>query len=369
MGIEQIRDGRRVTMEARLRPEAAGKAVGGFTDDEAGARAREAAREAFAAGESVELHEGVWVRVSPAPVAAAEAYEDMKEGGIAHMAATLSPGEAHDFTMRVEVGGETITRQFTARPLPPPEGAQISYGATGGGLALFLDFRLGEPPTVSLDFKLSFRPRGDAAASAAAAKFMLDFQRAERVTCVAPDFLPDDGVIVNAANKPAPTDEELSHLGLAATLYDALATIEDKIGPLDIPEKITHEDLDNAVTVAGIIRTGGGTFNVEELALEVPFGDVDRVMHGIERGHPGQHPIKFTVFGRELELGMAEFRTPPVQLVSTEKGSADGMVVLRLRTDNASVPFRIAQPPSEPPALSSQLWTPARGGSGMVQLP
>jgi hypothetical protein len=308
MVITQIRDGRRFTVEARLRPEAGSEALAGFTDDEAGRQAREKAREAFAVGDSVELNEGVWVRVSPAPVAAMEAYEAVQAGGVVQMAATLSPGEPHEFEMLLELAGETVARRFTAWPLPPPEGAQLSYGAAGGGLALFLDFRLGEPPVVSLDFKLSFRPGGDAAATADAAKFVLDFYRAERVTCIAPDFLPAEGITIDEASKPAASDDDLGALQFSALVYDAVATIEEKIGPLTVPDQIARADFESVVAAASFIRDGGGTFNIQELALEVPFSDVDRVMRGIERGHAGQHPLKLPSSGVSSASGRPSSR-------------------------------------------------------------
>ena len=158
MVIDEVRDGRRLTTEARLRPEAKGELLGGFTDDEAGERSREKAREAFAAGESVEVNEGVWMQANPAPVAAMEAYEVAKERGLTHGLAKLSPGEPHEFEMRLELAGETATRRFVARPIPPRAGAKLAYGSAQDGLAVFLDFQLDKPPVVSIDFRVELPP-------------------------------------------------------------------------------------------------------------------------------------------------------------------------------------------------------------------
>ena len=369
MVIEEVRDGRRFTTEARLRPEAKGELLGGFTDDDAGERSREKAREAFAAGESVEVNEGVWMQANPAPVAAMEAYKAAKERGLTHGLAKLSPGQPHEFEMRLELAGETTTRRFVARPVPPRADAQLAYGSAQDGLAVFLDFQLDNPPVVSIDFRLSFRPREDAAVNAGAAKFVLDFYRAERVVCLAPGFLPEDGIAMDEANKPTASVEDLAHLEFTAVLYDAVAVIEQKFGPVSVPEQMTREEFEAALAAASIMRNGGGSMRFEELALEVPFHDVDRVIKGAQSGHSGQHPVKLPVFGRELDLGIAEFQTPPVNVVATEKASAEGMVRLRFRTDRTDVPFRLVQPLTEAPATSSKLWTPGEGPSGMVQLP
>jgi hypothetical protein len=367
MVIEEVRDGRRFRTEARLRPEAKGEAQAGFTDDDAGERSRHRARESFAAGESVEVTEGVWLQVDPAPVAATEAYKGVKERGATRALAKLSPGEQHKFEMRLELADGTVTRRFTTRPLPPKPGANLAYGSAEDGVALFLDFTLSEPPVVSMDFQLRYRPTESAAVNAAAARFVLDFYRAGRVTCLAPDYLPDEGITMDAGSKPIATDDALGFLELSAVLYDAVATIEEQFGPLTVPEHVARSDLEAAVAAASIIRTGAGTMSFEMLAIEVPNDQVNRVIDGAQTGHPGQHPVQLTVFGRELDLGLGEFTTPPVQYVTTEQGSTPGTTLLRLRTEKTQLPFRLVRETSKRAPKSEKLWTPDKGPSGLLQ--
>jgi GNAT superfamily N-acetyltransferase len=61
-----------------------------------------------------------------------------------------------------------------------------------------------------------------------------------------------------------------------------------------------------------------------------------------QAGAPGRHPLRATVFGRELQVGVAEFNTPPVRLVTKEKASMPGKTRVRLRTDRTSIPFTFA---------------------------
>lgn len=367
MVIEEVRGGRRLTTEARLRPEAKGEARAGFTDDEAGERSRQKAREAFAAGDPVEVTEGVWLQVDPGPVVAKEAFEGVKERGATHALAKLSPGEPHVFEMRLELPDGAVARRFTTRPLPPKPGANLAYGSAQEGVALFLDFTLSEPPAVSMDFQLSYRPTDSAAVNAAAAKFVLDSYRAGRVTCLAPEYLPDEGITMDAGSKPIATDEALGLLEFSAVLYDAVATIEAHFGPLTVPEQVARGDFEAVVAAADILRTGGGTLSFEMLAIEVPHNQVDQVIQGAQTGHPGRHPVKLTVFGRELDLGFAEFTTPPVQYVTTEQGSRPGTTLLRLRTEKTELPFRLVRRTSESAPPSEQLWTPGQGPSGLIQ--
>jgi hypothetical protein len=371
MVVEQIRGDRRVTTEARLRPEAQADVLCGFSADEAGERAKDRVREAFAAGQSIDLTEGLWLRVENAPVVAKEALDAARDQTWDQATSTLSPGPPQELEVRLGARDDALRRIFGTRPLPPAEGSQFSFGSIDSGLALFADFALSKPSTVSLNLRLSFRRSEDSAVDAQAAKFMLEFLRAERVTCIAPGLLPDAGLVLEGANKPHADEADLAHLEFCVALLDAVATIEANFGSLAVPDTITRGDFEQAVAAASILRRDGGSVSFEELSIELPYDQVDEFIRLAQAGHPGRHPVRFKVFGRVLDLGLAEFNTPPVRLVATERGDAPDEARIRLRTENTNIPFRLVQrgQPEESPATSSKLWTPAQGPSGLVVAP
>jgi hypothetical protein len=369
MVVERIRDGRRVTVEARLRPEAEAQAYAGFTDDEAGDRAREKAREALAAGTSVELTEGTWLRVENAPVVAAEAMEAAKEDGY-ESRARLSPGEPRELQLILGEGDEAPRRTFTAYPLPPPKGLQLSYGSIGEGLTLFADFELPKPPLVSLNLRLTWRGGDNPREKADAAQFLLEFIRADRVVCIADGLLPEGGLIVEGEHKPQASDEDVNHLEFSATLWDAVDVVEAKFGPLKVPDSIQRDEFEQLVAAASFLRRSGGTLSFTELVIELPFEEADAFLARAEAGHPGRLPIKFSVFGRELDLGFAEFKTPPVKFIAPERGSTPNTARIRLRTENKDIPFRLVPPEADTKerTISPLLWTPDQGPSGLLSV-
>jgi hypothetical protein len=81
MVVHETRGDRRVSAEAWLRPEANASASCGFTDDDVGEKAREQVREAYAAGEPVELAEGLWMQVQNAPLMVKERLDSLAAEG------------------------------------------------------------------------------------------------------------------------------------------------------------------------------------------------------------------------------------------------------------------------------------------------
>jgi hypothetical protein len=365
MVVHETRGERRVSAEAWLRPEATANARYGFTNDDAGDHAREQVREAFAAGQSVDLSDGIWLRIENAPTVVKEAVDSLAEEGFEHRTSTLSPGRSVDFTLHLGAADDAPQRTFAVRALPPPKGLELSFGCIANGLALFADFARKEPPTIGLNVRLSLHLGQDAAANAAAARFMLAFFRTDEVVCDAPGLLPETGLVIATDDKPPAHAGALDQLELLGVLFDALAVIEQRFGHIDVPEQFSRQDFDDAVKTAQVLSTGGGSMSVEELVIELDHQAVDDFVSKAQAGHPGRHPLQMTVFGRRLQLGIAEFNTPPVRLVTKEKGSVPGMTRVRLRTEPKTIPFRLVAdaPPARP---SSRLWTPDQGPSGLT---
>jgi hypothetical protein len=369
MVVHETRGDRRVSAEAWLRPEADASASCGFTDDDVGEKAREQVREAFAAGEPVELAEGLWMQVQNAPVMVKETLDSLAAEGFDSTTSTLSPGRSIDFTLRLGADEDAPSRTFAVRALPPPKGLELSFGGMGDGLALFADLSLKRAPTVGLNLRISGRPVRDPATNAAAARFMLDFFRADEVVCTAPELLPDGGLVIGGANKPSVDSITIVDLERDLALFEALAIIERRFGPIDTPQRYNRREFEEVVAAAQVLTAESGHLTFEELGIEVDHHEVNDFIRNVQAGHRGRHPLHVTVFGRRLEAGIAEFNMPPVRLVTKEKGSTSGKTLVRLRTEPTSVPFRfVTDEPAASPAPSSRLWTPGQGPSGLLHL-
>lgn len=365
MVIQETRGDRRVSAEAWLRPEAHADARYGFTDDEAGARARLQVREAFAAGESIDLTEGVWLRVENAPIAAKEAIDAARVAGYDHLTSTLSPGASRELTMEVVAAGQVQQWRLSVRAIPPPPGVQLSFGAIEDGLAVFADLDVKEAPKGRLQLHLSMHPVQDPSTNAKAARFLLAFLRADRVTCQAPGLLPNAGLVMSGGSTPRSDSDILASVEAYALMYEALTVIEERVGRIDVPKKITRQELDEVLAAGAMLRTGRGSLSFTELVIDLNHAEVDEFIRKAQGGHPGRFSLPFKLFGKLVPAGIAEFNTPPVRLVTKERSDEPGKTRVRLRTDPTVIPFRFVDA-EVATTRPSKLWTPGRGPSGLV---
>lgn len=366
MVIHETRGDRRVSAEAWLRPEARANASFGFTDDDAGELAREQVRRALAAGQPVEITEGLWSRVENPPVAVREAVSALEAGGY-QVAHTICPGRSVvDLSLEFGDGPDAENLHFAARGIPPPKGFDLSVGCIANGLSVFIDVK--HPPSggLSIGLHVGAEPVHDAATGAAAARSLLAFFAAEKVVCKMPELLPVGGLPIVAGARTEADARNVERLKVHSARFDALVLVEERFGPVDITKTATSEQVYELLTLAGALRAGGGQVSFQELIMEVEDGAVESFIRDAQAGHPDRHHLPFNVLGRQVHA-LAEFNTPPVRLVTTERGSAPGMTRVRLRTDPINVPFRfVDEDPLEPPPASPLLWTPGNGPSGLV---
>ncbi len=369
MVIQELRGKQRLRTEAHLRPEANAAATAGFTDDEAGARARERAREGLAAGEEVELTDGVWLQVENPPVVVKEAYESIAAEGFDHTSTRMLPGEPTMMTVTLGTGEDALSRSFAVRPIPPRPGHHLSFGAIVDGLALFADF---EPGTlaVHLNLGLSTRPARNPAINAAAARFQLAFLQAEAVACEAPGLLPDGGLTVAGDATAAVDAEAVTHLRLSIELHEALTVIEQHVGPVDVPEEMTRGEFDEVLTAALVLKTGRATVSITELVMDIDHAGVDHFLTKASAGHPSRIPLRVPIFGQQVLLGLAEFETPQAEFFTKEQSPVPGKTRVRLRTHATSIPFRLVTDDqngaAEARARPSRIWTPQQGPAHLL---
>jgi hypothetical protein len=367
MVVHDIRGERRVSAEAWLRPEAQANASMAFTADEDGARARAAVREGHAAGEPVRLTSGFVLLVDNTPVVAKELYDAAQEEGYEHEGSTISPGDSFDLTIRLGTSDDAEQRAFAVRHIPPTSGSQVALGAVGGGLALFADFVLAAPPKVQVNLQLSLWPGRDPSENATAARFLINYLSADTVVCVAEDILPAGGLTVSGADI-RPDDSMRDQLKLTATFFDGVALIEQHLGPIDAPYPFSRQDYEEVLVVAAALGTRTGTFTCTELSIDLPPNQVDTFVASAEAGHRGRHPLRLPLFGKRLDVGIAEFDTPPIRFVFKEPSKEPGKTRVVLRTEPVSVPFRLVTEEPRAPARPSRLWTPGQGPTGLVHL-
>lgn len=369
MVFHETRGDRRLSAAAWLRPEADADVSCGFTHDDDGNRAREQVREAFAAGKPIELPKGAWIEIRNAPIVAKEALDSSAQEGFEDETSTLTPGGSVDFTLRLGSADDAPRRTFAVRSVPPSKAFQRSFGCISDGLALFAEFALTELPNVELNLRINVRPVRDPAVNAAAARFMLAFFRADEVFCTAPELLPDAGLVISGADKPEIDGSVLASLAVDLALFDALTIIEERFGPIDTPDRFSRREFEEVIEAAQTLKADSGNVTFEELVTELDHQAVADFMRQTQAGRPGRHPLHVRVFGRQLQVGIAEFDMPPIRAVTTEPGSKPGKTRVRVRTEPTSVPFRLArEEPTAPAQPNSRLWTPGQGPSGLVHL-
>ena len=216
-----------------------------FTDDDAGRRAHQDARDAMARGERADITSGIRLTLSPAPNVVRELLGTAPRGA---GTLTIRPAEAVRCAIVVH-GDTTVSRDFDVRPVMAQDGADVAFAADQDGLWLELSLRLPGPPTVQMSVNVSPRFGSSAATNARAAEFLVSFLTCKRITLIAAGILPDGGI---DGPIDVPQDAELrDELRQRAAIYRDLAFIERELG-IDLPilGAIEHEDLLSIGTIA-----------------------------------------------------------------------------------------------------------------------
>lgn len=321
-------DGHEVQLPAWARPEAkVGAAIAGFTDDEAGAEAREYVRRKLAAGEQADISSGFWVQLPVAPTLMKDAFE--QEGESSHVA-TLQPGDPVPVQVSASYEGGALSYGFDVRPVPPERDGVRSYGAIAENLELWLNLvLLPEEQRIRLEIRVGFRPGDDYARSGLAATFAAAVATGAAVDIRAPDLLPDGPV--EKTSRSDTSNEEAQRLQGAGQLYLGLALIEQTLGlRLRVPEIVTWGDVRDVIHVACMLQDGEATMNVGEMQQELDNDQVAAFVNGIDRAVV-RATFGMEVLGKEVTVGRVEFPTPRFALVvPTREGLPPGRTMVRL---------------------------------------
>lgn len=216
---------------------------------------------------------------------------------------------------------------------------------------LFLALRLPGPPTVEVTVSplLDFGPSAER--NRDAARFVREFIAATSITVRGPAFLPKNGMRFDPRGRDLGDYPE--RLERMEQLFDDIVTLEEKLGvELPVPERgPTAEDAAASRAAAELVRTRKGTGRFDEGTIDVAGDGWEAVAQRLANRALVHHPITARLFGRTLELGVVQFRLPPVRIVPTESlvYLPDGrrLVHLKLIALEPEIEFELVDAPPE----------------------
>jgi hypothetical protein len=282
----------------------------GFTQDEAGERARDEARRQLARGEAAMLKEGVWTRFR-APAATQQFVGDAAtmEGEV-----RLGPGQPLRLQLDIETSETEQHYALNIYPVPPARGGQMGFAGFVGAVFVQLELTLEEEPRLALNLMLTGRFDGPARERADAARMLFAFATHERVTIRCAGLLPDEGLRTRI---DAGRDMELAgQLALTRDVWDDVALIEERTGTrFELPEHWpSDDDLAAIGTAANVLKTGRGTATFHAIEGTVEAQEIARLADRLSEAKVTR-PVRYTIFGHEVELGIGEYDVPPLTAV------------------------------------------------------
>jgi hypothetical protein len=110
---------------------------------------------------------------------------------------------------------------------------------------------------------------------------------------------------------------ELAQMEWRRRFYANLALLEERLRTaLPEPEEVTVEDISAVGTAAEVLRTGEGSYIFHQAEFVVQ--DASSIRELLERrDKPAvmRQMVTYTVFGKKLELGMAEYELPILKVI------------------------------------------------------
>lgn len=331
-----------------------------FTEDEEGERAKREVRRQLARGNDIGLHGGYTIRVPKPPTRVKEIWDTLPEDFWKEGTGTISLSAGPSIPLEVVIrrGKKTTTRQFTLYSALPEGGANAAYaGFDETGVAMiFLALHLPGPPTVEvtvsplLDFGPSAKQNRDAV------RFVRDFIGATSITVRGPSFLPARGMRFDPRGRDLGDYPE--RLERMEQLFDDIVTLEQALGiELPVPEEgPTAEDAAASRAAAELVRARKGTGQFNEATIDVSGEGWEGVAHRLANRALVRHPMTALLFGREIQLGVVQFRLPPVRILPTESliylPDGQRIVHLKLIALEPEIEFElVAAPPKTHPLL------------------
>lgn len=326
-----------------------------FTDDEEGERAKREVRRQLARGNDIGLHGGYTIRVPKPPTRVKEIWDTLPEDFWKEGTGTisLSAGPSIPLEVTIRRGKKTTTRRFTLYSALPEGGANAAcagFDETGVAM-IFLALHLPGPPTVEVTVSplLDFGPSAEQ--NRDAVRFVRDFIGATSITVRGPSFLPAKGMRFDPRGRDLGDYPE--RLERMEQLFDDIVTLEQALGiELPVPEEgPTAKDAAASRAAAELVRARKGTGQFNEATIDVSGEGWEGVAHRLANRALVHHPMTAILFGRELQLGVVQFRLPPVRIVPTESliylPDGQRIVHLKLIALEPEIEFELAAVPPE----------------------
>lgn len=288
-----------------------------FTADDAGNTARSAARSQLARGQEVCLSDGVVLRLE-VPEAARAAFPEGFTADLDRGVVRLKPPPGHRVRIEGSYDGADVVREFQAYSIPPPTPADtkeervVSFGGAGHGFEFFLDLHLLCRPKVRAEFHMSLDSSAAQTEVADSARLLLSFIAGEAT--IQTELLP----ATDESPVPGPdiTGDLVQRLETIVRLDRALRVIEEQLGVhIEPPDALQSKDIVLAIQVADALSGRGGTLQLTSLTGEVPTGTDPDFLERLSKPSMARYPLRLTVFGHALELGLAEGEIPSPDLV------------------------------------------------------
>lgn len=303
----------------------------GFTDDSAGQRAREEAVRAWAHGEAAVIREGARVQLH-APEVIRELMPELSTAG---GSVQIPAAEPFDAELEIVTATETLTYPLQVRPIPPRPGAVGALvGRIGEATLIEVGFALLDEEHARATFSVRASLGLNARASMEASRLMHAWCRHERMTFRSEKLYPEG--IGGRCEVPGP--DVCEEMGWRVRLYSDLVFVEEQLGiDVPLPEHMTFDEMNAISTAAEVLRTGEGTatFNQAEGFIENPAGIPQLAEDFRKRAH--RQMVSYPIFGREVELGEADYELPPLKVVEIvpygQTANAPARVVLAAEGD------------------------------------
>lgn len=331
-----------------------------FTDNEEGERAKREVRRQLARGNDIGLHGGYTFRVPRPPKRVKEIWDTLPEDFWTQGTGTISLSAGPPIPLEVTVrrGKKKTTRTFTLYSSLPEAGANAAYaGFDETGVAMiFLALHLPGPPTVEVTVSPLLDFGSNAEQNRDAVRFVREFIAATSITVRGPSFLPARGMRFDPRGRDLGDFPE--RLERMEQLFDDIVTLEQALGiELPVPEDgATAEDAAVSRASAELLRTRKGTGQFNEGTIDVTGEGWEGVAHQLANRALVSHPMTARLLGREIQLGLVQFRLPPVRVVPTESlvylPDGQRLVHLKLIALESAIEFELVDaPPAAHPLL------------------
>lgn len=255
-------------------------------------------------------------------------------------------------------GKKKTARTFTLYSALPEGGANAAYaGFDETGVAMiFLALHLPGPPTVEVTVSPLLDFGSNAEQNRDAVRFVRDFIGATSITVRGPSFLPAQGMRFDPRGRDL--GDFPDRLERMEQLFDDIVTLEEALGiELPVPEDgPTAEDAAASRAAAELVRARKGTGQFNEATIDVSGDRWEAVAHRLANRALVHHPMTALLFGREIQLGIVQFRLPPVRIVPNESlvylPDGQRLVHLKLIALETAIEFELVDtPPTAHPLL------------------